>query len=243
MDEYNKLVDSLKLLAEPAIQIIVEEPTPEQKGSQLQSHFGGIPYFERGEKWPRANNGEPLDFVFQYFFDKNTDNHNIKLVQLYYSFKLSPWFSGSEGWLVKTYKQIDRNKMVQISCPNDDNRVSHCNITTKAISTLPDWEGTILWCNNLADLSEQIDPERPWQNYMKAAAQVVGNTDYRCQIGGYPQWVQGNDTPLCKNGNPMKLLFQLDSDDNAGIMWGDMGLLYIFYNPNTLEMSLILQSL
>jgi uncharacterized protein YwqG len=31
----------------------------------------------------------------------------------------------------------------------------------------------------------------------------------------------------------MKLLFQIDSEDNAGLMWGDTGLIYVFYDEET----------
>lgn len=53
-------------------------------------------------------------------------------------------------------------------------------------------------------------------------------------------WVQGEDTPV-KEAVPMKLLFQIDSEDNAGIMWGDVGLIYVFYDENSERIEFTLQ--
>ena len=39
----------------------------------------------------------------------------------------------------------------------------------------------------------------------------------------------------------MKLLFQIDSEDNAGLMWGDVGLIYVFYDNETQKIEFILQ--
>ena len=61
------------------------------------------------------------------------------------------------------------------------------------------------------------------------------------QLGGYPKWVQGESTPKDKNGEPLKLLFQIDSEDNAGIMWGDVGLIYVFYDEELEKIEFILQ--
>jgi uncharacterized protein YwqG len=53
--------------------------------------------------------------------------------------------------------------------------------------------------------------------------------------------VQGESTPIDDEGNPMKLLFQIDSEDNAGLMWGDVGLIYVFYDKKTEKIEFTLQ--
>ncbi|WP_345052947.1 DUF1963 domain-containing protein, partial [Hymenobacter glaciei] len=50
-------------------------------------------------------------------------------------------------------------------------------------------------------------------------------------LGGYPCWLQGADNPVDAAGQTLPLLFQLDSEEKAGIMWGDTGLVYVFYDP------------
>jgi uncharacterized protein YwqG len=39
----------------------------------------------------------------------------------------------------------------------------------------------------------------------------------------------------------MKLLFQIDSEDNAELMWGDVGLIYVFYDEATDKIEFTLQ--
>ena len=39
-------------------------------------------------------------------------------------------------------------------------------------------------------------------------------------------------SPLNSSGKRMKLLLQINSEDDANLMWGDAGLVYIFYDPD-----------
>ena len=54
------------------------------------------------------------------------------------------------------------------------------------------------------------------------------------QIGGYPNPVQGDDMEgECASliggiASEWRLLLQLDTDDDAGMMWGDMGSIYFW---------------
>jgi hypothetical protein len=57
------------------------------------------------------------------------------------------------------------------------------------------------------------------------------------QIGGKPQWLQGDTSP----GGGFQFLFQLDSDA-PGVYWGDEGIVYAYYNPNTKKTWFELQS-
>ena len=44
------------------------------------------------------------------------------------------------------------------------------------------------------------------------------------KLAGWPAWVQGAEYPSCRLcGAPMRVLFQVDSNDNLDWMWGDMG--------------------
>ena len=77
-------------------------------------------------------------------------------------------------------------------------------------------------------------------DYEKPESAVIGKDflDYITQIGGYPQWMQYDETPLNLSGKGMKLLLQTSSEDDANLMWEDDGLVYIFYdpgNPGTFE--------
>jgi len=52
------------------------------------------------------------------------------------------------------------------------------------------------------------------------------------KLGGYPFWVQGIEYPECRKcGKKMRLLFQLDSEDNLPYMYGDSGVAHITQCP------------
>jgi uncharacterized protein YwqG len=45
---------------------------------------------------------------------------------------------------------------------------------------------------------------------------------------GWPAWIQGIEYPECPDcGDSMKLIFQIDSEDNLDYMFGDVGCAHI----------------
>lgn len=242
LSTYEDLLGLVKPLIKKATKLIVEKASNPPENSQMKSHFGGLPYFEKDEEWPTNESGKHLDFIFQVF---NTGSNglpdNIKLIQFFYNFDESPWESDSDGWLLKTYDAIDENNIKTISLPADLEKSKYCNISFQQIDSLPDWEGIGVHCGNAEKLSCILDEEEPWGNYGKACEELIGESDYCSQIGGYPKWVQGESTPEKADGVVMDLLFQIDSEDNADIMWGDTGLVYVFYDNETERAEFTLQ--
>ncbi|HWY30674.1 MAG TPA: hypothetical protein VNX46_07980, partial [Candidatus Acidoferrum sp.] len=69
------------------------------------------------------------------------------------------------------------------------------------------------------------------------------NLGLRSKLGGDPDWVQGNDTPVCSEcGEAMTFIGQIDSIDHKGdhnphrqkhceqdFMFGDVGIIYVFF--------------
>jgi uncharacterized protein YwqG len=80
-------------------------------------------------------------------------------------------------------------------------------------------------------LAEVLNAENPWDAYEEAATQLLGESDYQSILGGYPRWLQGADNSVDVADQNLPLLFQLDPETKAGIMWGDTGLVYVFYDP------------
>lgn len=228
-----KIRRATKLKLEPA------SSTPEN--SQLLSHFGGMPYFESGEKWPASKNGKPLSFIFQIYNAEGIElPDDIRLVQFYYDWDECPWDTANDGWLVKIYKSIDEQSMIQIKEPEIMQQPKFCEIRFNADYSLPDWEGIDLYDENVSAIA--IDAgERHWELYEQAVSQLTGPQDFKSQIGGYPTWVQGESTPIGANGKPMRLLFQIDSEEAANLMWGDSGLIYVFYDNTTEKIEFMLQ--
>jgi len=229
-------------LIRQATKMEVLPPSRPPEDSQRISHFGGQPYFESGEEWPKSKEGKHMDFIFQVFND-GTNNlpANIKLVQLFYDWEEGPWDTEDDGWLVKLYENLDTDKMIKIDKPAELEVSKYCAIAFKTVPSLPDWEGIDRYSNEASKLSCILNEEEPWDSYRQAVEKRIGEQDYQSQIGGYPNWVQGESTPDKKDGAPMELLFQIDSEDNAGIMWGDVGLVYAFYDPASKQVEFTLQ--
>ncbi len=253
-DEYRKELKELELnsiadlekLVKPLIKITTKiEVAPASRppeNSQSNSHFGGQPYFEKGETWPTTKTGKNLDFIFQVFNSSDINlPENIGLIQFYYDWDEFPWDTENEGWFVKIYNKIQKENIELIEKPKDLEKSKYCEISFNPTQTLPDWEGIDLHCNNASKLSCVLNEDEPWGNYDQVVTRLIGEQDYQSQLGGYPKWVQGESTPVDNDGNPMNLLFQIDSEDNAGLMWGDVGLIYVFYDEKSEKIEFILQ--
>ena len=256
-EKYRKKLDKLNLrtgkdlenlvkpLIKEAVKIIVKKPSKMPEASHLISHFGGQPYFEKGEEWPRARDDFRkkcnLEFVFQIYNEGGVLPDNIKLLQFYYDLDGELSFETNDGgWLVKIYKSINPQNFLFLKKPKAHTTVKYCEIEYKKIKTLPVWDGLDDYSPNASMLSCVLDEDEPWKNYQKIAKKFVGEQDIWSQLGGYAHWIQGNESP---DKNKFSLLFQIDSEDNAGLMWGDCGMVYVFYNKTNKKIEFRLQCL
>lgn len=229
-DKIVRLKDAVLPLQRKATIINVQAPVLPPEASQFKSHFGGQPYFEEGAEWPRSANGVALDFVFQVVNNGSIElPASMALIQFFYDFDELPWDTDNDGWYLKIYKSPDESKKITITNPMQST-VKYCEINFEKAVSLPDWEGLDLFGDDIAQLCESINDDEPWEPYDNVMQEITGNTDYQSQLGGYPKWVQGESTPINNKGENVKLLFQIDSEDHAGIMWGDVGLIYVFYD-------------
>ncbi|MFP9097663.1 DUF1963 domain-containing protein [Flavobacterium sp. RHBU_24] len=201
--------------------------------STLVSHFGGQPYFEDGMAWPVTKSGRPIEFIFQVFNSGHAGlPPSIKLVQFFYDMEEFPWDTEQDGWFVKIYRELDASKQVKIAQPYDGSPVKYCDINFVPVVSLPDWEGINVYGEEIADFCVKLNDDDPWEPYDAVAEKLAGTTDYQSQLGGYPNWVQGEATPKNSRDAYIKLLFQIDSEDEAGLMWGDVGCVYVFYDTD-----------
>ncbi len=236
------LENLLKPLIRQTTKLDIQPASRLPENSQFESHFGGHPFFEIDEQWPKSRNGKYLDFVFQLFNSSELElPKNIHLIQFFYDWEKFPWDTKDDGWLVKIYDKVDKEKVQFIAKPNELEKSKFCKIEFRPTQTLPDWEGINLYGSNASKLSCVLNEDEPWDSYDKVVTKLIGEQDYQSQLGGYPKWLQGDATPRNTEGNPMQLLFQIDSEDNAGLMWGDVGLVYVFYDKKRESIELALQ--
>jgi uncharacterized protein YwqG len=222
----------LKPLIKDAAKLTFKWQKQMPEGTNLKSHFGGQPYFEKGEQWPQAKNGNYIELLFQIF---NTGNiglpENIKLLQFYYDFVDSPWHTKSDGWLVKIYENINTNNVVIIENPKHVG-LDYCEIEFESIKSLPQWDEIDYYDKKVETLACMLAEDvRVEGYYYKVAKKLGGELDKCSQLGGYAHWLEGIGRPKNKD---FQLLFQIDSDDET-LMWGNCGLIYVYYNPKTGE--------
>jgi uncharacterized protein YwqG len=245
LDKLNlKTKEDLEILVKPLIKEaskIIVKKSKMKDNSHLKSHFGGQPYFEKGEEWPKARDDFRekcnLEFVFQIYNEGNiTLPENIKLIQFFYDLNGELSFETNDGgWFVKIYEKINQDNYLFIEKPKEHNSVNYCEINFETIKTLPDWEGLEGYCESAEKLSCVLDEDEPWGNYQKTVYKFIGEQKLCSQLGGYAHWIQGNENP---GEEDFILLFQLDSEEKVGLMWGDSGLIYIFYNPKEMKFNL-----
>ncbi|MCL2521688.1 MAG: YwqG family protein [Erysipelotrichales bacterium] len=244
------LENLVKPLVRDALKVIPKKAN-NLEGSNLKSQIGGTPYFERGESWPKTKDGTYLQFICQIFNDGNSGlPDNIKLLQFYYAVdgEYMAFETADKGWLVKVYENLDKANVAIVPKPENEHfeewdNVEYCELSFKKIKSLPDWEGISHYSKNASNLSCILNEDEPWANYEKIKAKLTereyeeDEEIYISQIGGYPAWVQGDDTP-----EGCEFLLQLNSEEETtNLMWGDMGLVYFFYNKKNKKIEFILQ--
>lgn len=227
------LENIVRPLIKKATRLIVNRPSRPPENSQHISQFGGDPYFEINNEWPHSRNGNPLTFIFQVFneVDIALPDH-IALIQLFYDFDEFPWDTEDDGWLVKVFTQLNKDSVIHIRKPEALSKSKYCEISFQNIESLPDWEGIDSFCKFSSNLSCVLNEDEPWGHYQTTVEKLIGEQDFQSQLCGYPKFVQGNCIPTDNNGKPYDLLFQIDSEDNAGLMWGDTGQIYVFADSN-----------
>lgn len=226
-----KLDGLLRPLIKKAIKL---EPKADESALQVsyESKFGGMPYAERGDVWPSCPTcKKELTFVSQLF-----DEDEQQLFVFYYCNKCFPWGLGKEEdgqWLVRLYKEPSLEKMAEINRSSDDEFApTPCKVISSSVEVLPDWEGLDSVSKEAGVLCSKINDDSPWEEYEEAVERAGCLSDYATLLGGYPRFVQGEAIHNCPQCNTeMEFYAQLDSEDEANIMWGDVGLVYFFRCP------------
>jgi uncharacterized protein YwqG len=233
----------LQKLVKEKQEISLQKPRFSLKESQTRSHFLGLPYFEEGEGWPRTRDGRPMDFIFQIVNENNLLPKEIKILQFYYDWKSRPWFAHNPGWLVKSYPSIETAKQKTILNPAREID-AFIGIGYEKAYSLPDWQAIGSIDPEISEACCQLAPDRPWSLYAEITGDIFGaDSCLGSWLGGYPAWLQGNDTPANENGQEYTFLMQVDSEEDAGLMWSDMGLVYLFMDPVSKEFYFCLQSM
>lgn len=193
-------------------------------GSRLDSKFAGEPFLQEDENYPLCPNCEkPLQLFLQLDLDKLPpavgDEFGHGLLQFFYCTSDEPlcevdceaFFPFSKSVLVRI---IEPENLLR---PNDRSIFGGAfppKIITgwEELDDYPNWEEGEELVG--IDLNEE-----EWDELNEAGYPRGGD-----KLSGYPMWIQSieyPDCPVC--GKRMRLLFQVDSDDNVPHLFGDVG--------------------
>lgn len=238
--------------AQPAVQWVGAGQTP------VRSKLGGMPDLPKGFNWPQWKN-KPLAFVAQ--IDLGEVPHVDGLLELpasgmlyfFYDQERSTWgFDPKDvgSWRVM---HVPKSALLTRAKPpaglSADSIFAEKRLAPRVIKSYPSLERV--------DRFRGVVPDAAYDALDARLAEIYG-AQPRHQIGGYPVAVQNDDMereaqmtskginlakaderdPRIHKLSPgvanWRLLLQLDTDDEAGMMWGDMGKLYFWIESDAL---------
>lgn len=240
---------------------------PAERDANNRTRFGGAPLLAPGIEWPRSDRG-PLSFVSQIDFRELRGFGGDGLVlptdgvlTFFYDVEEQPWGydpSHSSGWAL-SYAP-DSERAIDVEAPHGAIPFDADPLTPSTVPTLP-------WPGDLALRTFGESPERaPWareykafvESFTIASAPELGLGPGRHQIGGHPQWLDGDGrltAALASSGvhagsdrgrwsandlhraeaaaSDWQLLWQLEPHDDR-FTWVEMGTLFVLIRKQDL---------
>lgn len=214
----------------PALRLQVE-PAGSEALSPCDSHLGGPPFWPAGEPWPVCGQcDQPLTFIGQVRLDTPGAPQlgEAKLLTFHYCFDCLP-SQPEDGSAYRLRLHTNLAQPLQGTPPprNDEQRpITPCRTPFLPVLSVPHWYDAEPALSTL-DLGEDA-----WESYRTAGNQITQAPNLESRLGGHPDWIQGAAWPICYTcGERMQLIWQLDSEDAAQLMWGDVGRVYLFACP------------
>lgn len=250
LSEYRPLIESVKI---PAIRI-------EQGDSSGFSKIGGLPLVGRSFQWPVWKE-KPLAFLCQIDLGAIAGSEFTPLLPksgvlyFFYDQEQSTWgFDPKDRGSWRVVYVDGKDELNPASAPEGLSQAciyKEKHVGFSQILSYPDEQDERIDRLNLTE--SQSD------EYFELISSVFQDQPAH-QLLGYPSPVQGNDmdleSQLVSNGlycgdasgyndprskeleagrHDWQLLLQLDSDDDTGMMWGDMGRLYFWIRKDDLN--------
>lgn len=250
----------LQSLVRPSIRVI-SKPAAATPFAVGASHLGGQPDLAPGAVWPEKN-GAPLAFLAQFRLEdvasSDTSGQLPKsgLLSFFYDAKQETYGADPAdqgGWAV-LYTPAD-TRLTSTAIPDavpQDARYKACGVSFAPELTLPQ-DPTI----DLPLLTWTPDMQKQYEAALDALASQTDGSAPRNRLLGFPDTLQDDmreEAQLASHGiktdsptiDPRAqslregmlnwvLLFQLDSDPNAGMRWADAGMLYFWIERDALQ--------
>ena len=192
-------------------------------GAPYASKFSGLPWLTASEDWPPCGNcGKPAQLFIQLNLDLLPEplrnEFGRGLLQMFYCTSADPACDvDCEGW--SPFSRCVTARVVQ---PQGDPRVVEASslvnaFPPKLITGWQELDDYPTWAEGEGLAVELEDSE--WK-----ALNGQGFARDGDKLAGWPAWQQGVEYPACPIcSEEMRLVFQLDSEDNLPFMFGDVG--------------------
>jgi uncharacterized protein YwqG len=252
------LVDEVAPHVRTAVRV---STTPSDRLEAGQSRVGGAPDLPPGLDWPRRN-GAALAFLAQFDLRQVAQVAGPSALpregHLWFFFDIEHWPSGSDpadagGGLVLF---DSRGSALEPAVPPDDlppkHRFPPCSVSLEPFDDIPEME-------NEPWLKARLQEDARFETYLDVVAYLgAGRSTDPHQLLGFARPVQDVMEMECQlvshgitfgrrrkeaarvkeleaGARDWRLLFQVESDGNAKMMWGDAGCLYFWIRDQDLR--------
>lgn len=252
-------VREIEPLARPTVTVRRTKAGPGEL-SPGGSRIGGLPDLPPGVAWPSWRD-QPLAFLAQIDLSELSELPVARvlpdsgLLSFFYHADQETWGFDPEdlgSWRV-LWHDGPRSDLEPAPVPEDlprNGRFSSCPVefcsgtSAPPVDAIPvvemgldEWE----W-DAYADFLEALQGEDPCHRLLGHPAAIQGDMQVECQLvshgigtGDPTAYDDPRAETLVDEADEWRLLFQLDSDDDAGMMWGDCGRLYFWMRGGDLE--------
>lgn len=192
------------------------------------SKFSGKPVLKQGESWPACGNcNKPMQLFVQLNLAQIPKEAGVKgegFIQMFYCTSYEPhcevdceaFFPFSKSTLIRLVSHEETAAHDHSLAADADPFPAKTITGWEEMVDYPGWEERGDEGIELSDEEEDL-----------AHDEEIGPRTGE-KLGGWPSWVQSVEYPSCPDcGSTMKLVFQVDSEQNLPYMWGDCGIGHI----------------
>ncbi|HXV62457.1 MAG TPA: YwqG family protein [Vicinamibacteria bacterium] len=255
-------IDSLRRLARSAV--VLTPGQVGNEASPFTSRLGGLPAMSASVAWPRRG-GKSLAFIAQIDLGSQPDSAfqlglpRDGLLLFFYDSEQSTWgFDPNDaGSFAVIHLPKEHETRLLDEWPKDlpeHARYPPCDLASGETITLPAWESVLI-----EDLHLDSEQLQAYQDLLEATGEDDDAGTPRGLLGGHPDQIQGDMMLECalvaaglycgdatayedprlpeirKTAPDWRLLMQVPSVEEAGMMWGDLGCLYYWIHEEDLR--------
>jgi uncharacterized protein YwqG len=219
------------------------------------SKIGGRPDLPVDQSWFQDDNGKSLSFLAQINFketkpfDKSNQLPYTGIVYFFYSAEQGAWgYDPDDKHKFKVfYFDGETSRLRRHDFPNDvadQSRFKPCQLEFLSSTTLPGWESDEVkgvFTEDELDAYIELSEGGEITKLLGYSDNIQGPMEEECQLvtnGLFCGDSSGRNDPrtkeLEKDSHQWRLLFQIDSIEKAGMMWGDGGRIYFWIKVDDL---------